>query len=115
MSTQRETSGRWTTAQVMALIDEHPDAALRYAEPFAHGSMRLGVYAPRGHDPQQPHDQDELYFVLSGSGTFVHGSERTPFGSGDALFVAAGNEHRFEDFTDDFATWVVFWGPKGGE
>jgi hypothetical protein len=30
-------------------------------------------------------------------------------------FVAAGVPHRFESCSDDFATWVVFWGPKGGE
>jgi hypothetical protein len=31
------------------------------------------------------------------------------------LFVAAGVPHRFEEFSRDFAAWVVFWGPKGGE
>jgi hypothetical protein len=31
------------------------------------------------------------------------------------FFTPAGWVHRFEDFSDDFATWVVFWGPKGGE
>jgi len=34
---------------------------------------------------------------------------------GDLLFVPAGIVHRFEDFTDDFATWVMFYGPEGGE
>ena len=77
--------------------------------------MSLGMYAPYRHDPQQPHDQDELYFVLSGSGVFVHGEESSTFNAGDALFVAAGVEHRFQDFSDDFAAWVVFWGVKGGE
>jgi uncharacterized protein YjlB len=43
------------------------------------------------------------------------GGQRVPFGPGDALFVAATVEHRFEDFSDDFATWVVFYGPRGGE
>jgi ubiquinone/menaquinone biosynthesis C-methylase UbiE len=43
-----------------------------------------------------------------------HG-ERDPFESGDLLFVAAGTEHRFEDFTKDLAVWVVFYGPRGGE
>ncbi len=45
-----------------------------------------------------------------------HRSEvRQPFGPGDILHVPAGVEHRFEEFTDDFATWVVFYGPEGGE
>jgi len=54
-------------------------------------------------------------FVLSGTGTFSHDNERSPFGAGDALFVAAGEKHRFEEFSEDFAAWVVFWCPKGGE
>jgi len=77
--------------------------------------MVLELYAPRGIDDQKPHSQDELYFVTRGSGTFVCGAERVRFGPGDALFAAAGVSHRFEDFTDDFETWVVFYGPDGGE
>ena len=80
-----------------------------------HGSMTLRYYAPRGRDPQQPHDQDELYIVANGSGTFVNGDHRVPFGPGDVLFASAGAVHRFEDFSDDFETWVVFYGPQGGE
>ena len=52
---------------------------------------------------------------MSGSGWFVCGERRDRFGPGDALFVKAREVHRFEDFTDDFATWVVFYGPEGGE
>jgi mannose-6-phosphate isomerase-like protein (cupin superfamily) len=85
-----------------------------------HGSMTLRFYAPRGTDPQTPHDQDELYLIASGSGDFLNGKsesqlERRPFGPGDVIFVPAGNVHRFVDFTEDFGTWVVFWGPSGGE
>ena len=50
-----------------------------------------------------------------GSGIFVNGRDRVPFGPGDALFAAAGAEHRFEDFSEDFGTWVVFYGARGGE
>jgi mannose-6-phosphate isomerase-like protein (cupin superfamily) len=46
---------------------------------------------------------------------FVNGDRRLPFGPGEALFVAAGVEHRFEEFSDDFAAWVIFYGPDGGE
>ena len=82
---------------------------------FSHGSMEVRYYAPKGRDDQTPHDQDEVYFVASGSGSFLREGERVAFGPGDMLFVAAGEAHRFEDFSDDFATWVVFYGPKGGE
>ena len=64
---------------------------------------------------QQPHSQDEIYIVQSGSGHFVCGDDRKPFETGEALFVPAGVVHRFEDFSDDFAAWVVFYGPDGGE
>jgi mannose-6-phosphate isomerase-like protein (cupin superfamily) len=80
-----------------------------------HGTMKLRYYAPRGADPQTPHGQDELYVVASGRGTFVVGGQRVSFGPGDVLFAAAGVEHRFEAFSEDFATWVVFYGPEGGE
>ena len=73
--------------------------------------IELRYYAPRGSDTQQPHARDELYFVISGHGTFTRGAERVPFGPGDVLFAAAGEVHRFVDFTADFATWVLFYGP----
>ena len=82
---------------------------------FEHGSFELEVYAPRGTDPQEPHDRDEIYVIISGTGTFVNGPSRHGFGPGDLLFVPAGTVHRFEDFGDDFATWVIFYGPPGGE
>lgn len=87
----------------------------RSAELMRHGSMVLRFYAPRGSDPQTPHEQDEIYVVASGRGVFACSGERVPFGPGDALFAPAGAEHRFVDFSDDFGTWVVFYGPKGGE
>lgn len=84
-------------------------------EIFRHGTLQLRLYQPKGSDPQTPHTQDEVYIVASGSGTFVRGDERFAFGPGDALFVAAHVPHRFEDFSADFATWVMFYGPEGGE
>ena len=87
----------------------------RFAKVLGHGSMEVEVYAPRGTDPQTPHTRDELYVVVAGSGEFVNGPERHPFEPGDVLFVPAGVEHRFEDFTDDLVVWVVFYGPEGGE
>ena len=97
---------------------------------LAHGSMELRWFAPKQEDPQTPHDRDELYVIASGTGTFmraveslpfdditlaIQGEERVPFGPGDVLFVAAGTVHRFEEFSDDFGCWVMFYGPEGGE
>jgi mannose-6-phosphate isomerase-like protein (cupin superfamily) len=99
---------------IMGALEAAPGGK-RFHYPIRHGTMRVGVYAPVGHDPQQPHTQDELYIVIRGRGTFVKDTDRRPFGPGDVIFVEAGVPHRFEDFTPEFATWVVFWGPEGGE
>ena len=90
-------------------------AGERFARLMHHGSMAVEVYAPKGTDAQQPHTQDELYFVQCGHGEFVNGEDRHRFEPGDAFFVPAGQVHRFENFSNDFATWVVFYGPMGGE
>ena len=82
---------------------------------FEHGSLELEIYAPRGRDPQEPHTRDEIYVVISGNGYFRNGDRRHAFSPGDLMFVPAGVVHRFEDFSDDFATWVIFYGPEGGE
>ena len=90
-------------------------AGERYVELFTHGTLSVELYAPRGDDPQTPHTRDEVYVVVQGSGEFVNGGVRTRFGAGDLLFVPAHVPHRFEKFTDDFVTWVIFYGPVGGE
>ena len=71
--------------------------------------------APRGHDPQKPHTRNEVYVIAAGRGTFLSGGARQDFAPGDFLFVPAGMVHRFEEFSDDFAAWVMFYGPEGGE
>jgi mannose-6-phosphate isomerase-like protein (cupin superfamily) len=86
-----------------------------FVELFQHGSLSIEIYAPRGHDPQTPHTRDEVYIVITGAGQFRNGDERHPFAPGDVLFVPAGVKHRFEEFSDDLAVWVIFYGPEGGE
>ena len=90
-------------------------AGERFAVALERGSLSIELYAPRGTDPQQPHARDEVYVVVSGRGEFVNGPERHAFAPGDLLFVPAGVEHRFEQFTDDLAVWVVLYGPEGGD
>lgn len=80
-----------------------------------HGTMSVKLFAPSDLDRQRPHGQDEVYIVVAGQGTFVVEGARHAFEPGTAFFVPAGMTHRFEDFTPDFVTWVVFWGPEGGE
>ena len=86
-----------------------------FIELFRHGSLSVEIYKPDKVDRQSPHSRDELYVVVSGTGDFLCGDRRQPFQPGEVLFVPAGVPHRFEGFTDDFATWVFFYGPEGGE
>ncbi len=79
------------------------------------GSLDLEFYAPRGEDRQRPHSRDEIYIIATGSGIFTTPNAENPFVAGDVFFVAANVEHRFTKFSDDFGTWVLFFGPEGGE
>lgn len=87
----------------------------RFAPIAQQGSLRLLCSFPLAPNEQSPHAQDELYFVVQGQGVLFHDGKREPFNAGDAMFVAAGVEHHFEDFSDDLAVWVAFYGPQGGE
>jgi len=100
------------------------DEALRHGPPppgnlavpiFRHGSLEAEIYTPVGTDPQTPHERDEVYVVARGTGVFFNGTERREVQSGSFIFVPARQEHRFESFSPDFAVWVFFYGPVGGE
>ena len=94
--------------------DTYPSGA-PFVTVMAGGTMSVEVFAPKGADLQQPHAQDELYFVHSGTAQIIINEQRFDAAPGDAFFVAAGVDHKFENFSSDFATWVIFYGPRGGE
>jgi mannose-6-phosphate isomerase-like protein (cupin superfamily) len=79
------------------------------------GTCDVKLALPVPPNEQAPHTQDEIYVVARGRGVLVHDGKRDSFETGDLLFVAAGIEHRFEAFTEDFAIWRVFYGAEGGE
>ena len=110
-------------APALKLLPGAPTTAYPEGVPFttvmARANMSVEVFAPGsnadGRDRQQPHTQDELYFVHAGQSEFIMNGQRFEARAGDAFFVAAGAAHRFENFSNDFVTWVVFYGPQGGE
>ena len=77
--------------------------------------LEIGVYVLVAPEPdrQQPHDEDEVYVVLEGSGVLEVEGESTPLSEGMALFVAAGAEHRFISY-EQLALLVVFNGAHSG-
>jgi mannose-6-phosphate isomerase-like protein (cupin superfamily) len=102
-------------AQALARLPAAPTATYPQGAPFvtmmAGGTMSVEVFAPKNEDLQQPHTQDELYFIQRGLGELVINGQRFDAEAGDAFFVAAGVAHRFENFSEDFVSWVVFYGP----
>lgn len=90
------------------------EAELPFTVLMKHGTMSVEYFAPKITDTQQPHSQDEIYVIASGKSSFICGVEYFNCEKGDVLFVPAGMEHYFENFSDDFATWVIFYGADGG-
>ncbi len=101
---------------LLEALSAGPPPAGNLATPiFAHGSLVVEMYRPERSDPQKPHDRDEVYVIARGTAAFVDGVGRVDVSAGAFLFVAAGQPDRFEDFSSDFACWVLFYGPVGGE
>jgi mannose-6-phosphate isomerase-like protein (cupin superfamily) len=101
----------FTAAQALAAARAADDGV--YATLLGRGRLEIGFYAPVGSDAQEPHARDEIYVIISGNGRFERAGESRVCGPGDALFVPAGEPHRFCDFSEDFAAWVIFSGGDG--
>ena len=90
-------------------------AGERAAFVLRRGTLDIALSLPVPPNQQTPHAQDEIYVVIRGRGILIHAGRRDPFEAGDLLFVAAGTEHHYEDFSEDLALWRVFYGRAGGE
>src|SRR5438128_11952869 len=82
----------------------------RYDEVLRRQSMSVGVYRlpAGGADPQSPHDEDELYYVLSGAAVLEAGTDRIPVRAGSAVFVARRVVHRFVEISEWLEVLVFF-------
>ena len=78
-------------------------------------SLRIGLYhLNTGEaDQQQPHGEDEVYYIIGGRAMFRAGEEARPVEPGTILFVEQFEEHGFFDITDDL-TALVFFTPAEG-
>ncbi len=96
--------------EIESLVTRHAAAGDLYHEFLRVPALNCGLYVlPAGTlDPQQPHDEDEVYYVISGAGRFVTGDEDLEVGPGSILYVPAGDDHRFHSITEDLQIFVFF-------
>ncbi|MFL5742236.1 MAG: hypothetical protein ACJ75B_18575 [Flavisolibacter sp.] len=71
------------------------------------GIMKLEYYVPEKN--QQPITRDQIFVVASGRSTYYRNGDRAPVKPSDLLFVTVGTDFHFENFTDDFATWRMYY------
>lgn len=97
------------------LVAESERAGQRWREFLRVPSLSMGLYRLKaGHaDEQQPHTEDEVYFVLSGKAVFRAGGREQAVTPGSILFVERAAEHRFVDITEDLTLLVFFAPPEG--
>jgi mannose-6-phosphate isomerase-like protein (cupin superfamily) len=83
----------------------------RSAEAFVDGDLEIRFTPAPSRGMQTPHERDELYLVASGTGHYRVEDRVSSVAAGDLLFAAAHVQHGFEDFSEDFAIWIIFYGP----
>ena len=94
---------------VASVVEELRAAGGGYEVVHESAGLELGVYvlvAPEA-DKQQPHEDDEVYVVLEGTGVLTVEGTEVPVKEGDAVFVEAGADHRFSAY-EQLAVFVIF-------
>jgi len=97
------------------IVARRQAAGTRYLEFISVPDLSVGLYvlAPGEPDLQQPHTEDEAYYVVAGSGRITVGDDVRDVRVGSIVFVAAGVPHRFHDITEELTLLVAF-GPAEG-
>jgi len=103
------------TFQLPQLLEKLKVSHRAWLEFLRAGSLSMGVYHLKAGqpDPQQPHTEDEVYYVVSGRASFQAGSEQQTVGQGTLIYVDRDVEHRFFDITEDLTVLVFFAPPEG--
>ncbi|PKB66819.1 MAG: hypothetical protein BZY81_06290 [SAR202 cluster bacterium Io17-Chloro-G4] len=98
--------------EIGEVITQHQQEGKLYHEFFRTEKLSLGVYVLKAgkDDPQRPHSEEEVYYVLEGQGTIQVAGENRPVSAGSTIFVDVGIEHRFHTITQDLKI-LVFWAP----
>lgn len=99
-----------TDLQAQLRLDSNP-----YLEFLRVPALSLGLYelAAGSNDPQQPHEEDEIYYIVSGQGVIRVGDEDQAVTTGSIVYVAAQVVHFFHSITEDLSI-LVFFAPAEG-
>jgi mannose-6-phosphate isomerase-like protein (cupin superfamily) len=89
-----------------------PPEGSRAAEVFRDDNVWIRFAAQPTSGPQVPHDRDEFYIVASGTARYRWDGGEIMIGPGDMMFAAAHTPHGYDQFSEDFSAWVVFYGPQ---
>lgn len=92
------------------LIDRQRQSGQDYLEFLKVPDLSVGLYtlAPGSVDRQQPHTEDEIYYVLAGSATILVGDENREVAAGSLIYVPANAEHHFHTIIEELRLLVVF-------
>ena len=101
--------------EMSEVIENRRESGELYLEFFSAPGMSLGVYklAAGSIDPQQPHGEDEVYYVVAGHGQIRVDGEDRALRPGSIVFVGAEVEHRFHSITENLTLLVVFAPARG--
>ncbi len=94
------------------LIQQQKDSNKLYLEFLKVPDLSMGLYVlpAGGADPQSPHTEDEVYYVVSGKGKIKVGNEDRAVQAGSIVYVAKNVEHRFHSIEEEL-TLLVFFAP----
>lgn len=101
------------TFELAQLMQDHQDSGRAYHEFLRVPALNAGIYVLRAGEPdsQQPHDQDEIYYVISGTASFsCDGHDDHTVTTGAVIYVEKGVGHRFHSITGDLTLLVIFAG-----
>jgi mannose-6-phosphate isomerase-like protein (cupin superfamily) len=103
-------------ARLAEVDQQRANAGKLYREFLRVPAMSAGLYVlPAGSaDPQRPHHEDEMYYVVRGRARFKADKEDREVGAGSVIFVAAEVDHRFYDVKEELAV-LVFFAPAESE
>ncbi len=96
--------------EIADLLGAGQQAGRAYLEFLRVPTLSMGLYQlpAEGVDPQGPHTEDEVYYIVRGAGQIRVGAEDRAVRAGSVVFVGAGVEHRFHSITEDLAILVFF-------